>query len=173
MMSFGLFTNASGAVNATEIRPGLFIDSSTGINFSIDLEAAEGNNHLGLIKFLLKGQSGTGLICSANGPQATLDFNTGIGNIPLNEVQCGTASNMPMTIIGCKARMEFHGYAHIHHPKVTYMGMTTIELIFKKRPEIGKGVIQIRIHTPKNKVILKGVIDSADGVSNIDIASCP
>jgi hypothetical protein len=176
MMSLGLLTNASGALNDTlDIRPGQFIDPKTGFDFSIDLEVAEGDNRKGLVTFHLKRQSsgGPGLICSANGPFTELDFNTGIGNNPLLGITCGTAGGMPVAIKGCKARLEFHGYAHIHNPKVTYMGMTTIELLFKKSPGIGKGKIQFKVYTPKNKVIFKGVINDVDGVSNIDMSSCP
>jgi hypothetical protein len=174
MMSFGLLTSASGALNDTlDIRPGQFIDPKTGFDFSIDLEVAEGNNRQGTVQFLLSRQGGVGLICSANGPEAILDFDTDIGNNPLPGITCGTAGMMPVAIKGCKARLEFHGYAHIHNPKVTYMGMTTIELIFKKKSGIGKGKIQIKVHTPKSKVLFKGTINDVDGVSNIDMSSCP
>jgi hypothetical protein len=174
MMSLGLLTNASGALNDTlDIRPGQFIDPKTGFDFSIDLEVAEGNNRQGTVQFLLSRQAGVGLICSAIGPEAILDFDTDIGNNPLIGIACGTAVNIPVVLTRCKARIEFHGYAHIHNPKVTYMGMTTVEMIFKKRPGIGKGVVQIKVHTPKSKVLFKGTIKDVDGVSNINMSSCP
>jgi len=180
MMILGSLTNASGAPNDTlDIRPGQFIDPKTGFDFSVDLEVAEGGeDRRGTVKFLLKrqfagGGPGPGLICSAFGPFAELDFNTSIGNNPLPGITCGTAGGMPVAINGCKARLEFHGYAHIHHPKVTYIGMTTVEMNFKKRPGVGKGVIQIKVHTPKSKVLFKGKISDVDGVSNIDMSSCP
>jgi len=174
MMTLSSLTDASGALDDTlDIRPGQFTNNQTAGDFSIDLEAIEEDNGRGSVTLIIRVKDGPNLFCSAHGPRPMINFGTGGGNQPLTGIQCGTAFGMPVSFDGCSASMEIHGYGHFHHPMVTYMGMVTAELTFHKRQGEGEGTVKIEVHTPKNTIILNGKINDMDGVSNIDMLSCP
>jgi hypothetical protein len=117
-------------------------------------------------------------LCTSNGSPAYIDFenpnpdvgdiheNHYPGNSPLAEIQCGSAYGMAVEIKDCKAQLQFHGYSHTDYPFITYMGMMTAEV----KVDIGDGAneIEIKVHTPKDEIELKGNFSG-----NVEMDTCP
>jgi len=163
-----LSTALGGDGDTLDLNPGEFSDPKTGLPLSLFLNVDEVNAGRGtvILGLAVKG-GGPNLLCSTHGPQPAP------GTFPLQGIQCGIANGMPISINRCKAKFEVHGYAHIHHPKVTYLGMVTIEVSFKKRPGLEEGEVKIKVHTPKTTASFKGTISDTDLVSAVDMSSCP
>jgi hypothetical protein len=158
-----------------EILPGQFTDKKTGTTFNIRLVAEENDatpNTVTLLMGVDTDAADINILCSVHGPRPMVTFGTGNGNFPLQGVQCGTAGGMPVAIDGCRVKLEFHGYAHVHHPKATYLGMMTTEIDFRKEPGASEGKIKMKVYTPKKKLVFEGNVVGATTTS-IVMNSCP
>ncbi|MFC2054630.1 hypothetical protein ACFLV7_10115 [Chloroflexota bacterium] len=166
-----------GAVPPTEGMAS-FVDKDSGETYGFRLIAIEEDiSGDAKVTLLLDGPSLK--LCTANGTTADIYFD-GVeqgsdpydydypGNIPLAAIACGTAHYMAVSIDGCQADIEFHGYVHSDYPLVTYMGMVTtdVEVQFGGGPENKK--VDIKIYTPNETIKLKGKIDG-DAV----MSTCP
>jgi len=161
-----LSTALGGDGDMLDIDPGEFSDLNTGNTLSLFLDVDEISAGRGTVILGLEVQGGNPkLLCSTNGPHPSP------GAFPLRDIKCGPAMGMPISIKGCKAEFEVHGYAHIHHPKVTYLGMVTIEVSFIKRPG-AEGMVRIDVHTPKTTASFQGTIGAADLIANVTMPSC-
>jgi len=159
----GFFSTALGGDGDTlDLSPGEFSDPNTGLTLNLILDVDEGDAGRGTVNLRLQIKNGANLLCSTFGPRADP------GSTPLPGIQCGIANMMPISINRCKVQFEVHGYAHLHHPKVTYLGMVTIEVSFTKRPGLEKGVVKIDVHTPKTTASFQGTISD-----NVVMDSCP
>lgn len=137
-----------------------FVDKYSGEEYQFRLIASEseeipGN---GQATFLLVGPSIS--MCTAKGTHAEIYFSSAgaeyPGNAPLEEVSCGTAHEMAVSIDGCQADIEYHGYVHSDYPLVTYMGMMTTDVNVKIGGNSGNNTINIQVYTPKEVIKLNG-----------------
>ena len=167
---------ARGAVASG--RPGGFLhflndtltDSTTGEQYSVSLVAREDDTTAGVGKATLL-VSGPGLsICSAHGPSADIDFSPGGedfgGNNPLPEIQCGTAYGSAVSIDGCTAKVELHGYSHSDYPLRIYMGTSSTELTFRKASSGNQ--MSLRLFTPAGLIKLDGIVSGT-----LQMDTCP
>lgn len=91
--------------------------------------------------------------CSVHGPGADE------GNFPYQGVQCGTAFGNGVSINGCVADLEAHGYVHSDHPNVSYLGGTTIDVRYQKTRSGDQ--MKMTIYTPKENIELIGKVNGA------------
>jgi hypothetical protein len=141
-----------------------FVDKDSGEEYQFRLIASEWENPgVGQATFLLEGPSIS--MCTANGDQANIEFEDPggdyyghhyPGNNPLNAINCGTAYVMAVSVNGCQADIEYHGYVHSDYPLVTYMGMMTTDVNLKIGGKSGNNSINIQVYTPKKVIKLKG-----------------
>jgi hypothetical protein len=147
--------------------PATFVDENTGVSYQLFFEAIENNGGSGATTIVLGGFSRA---CSVHGPSPVVnpgsDFAYG-GNTPLVEVGCGTAYSQSVSINRCIATVEAHGFMHSDHPNVNYLGMTTIEVKYRKLTHGDK--IELLLHTPKETVRLSGNVTGG----GVTMTSCP
>ena len=153
------------------LEPGTFIDFVTGQEYSLTMLAGEGNEIAGAGNFTLQ-VSGPGIsICSTHGGDADigpqLEDGNYAGNFPLTEIQCGTSYGMAVSIDGCTAKTELHGYSHSDYPLTIYTGSNTVELTFKKTSH-NTGQVSIKVFTPKGPIKLAGDVSGP-----IIMSTCP
>lgn len=138
------------------LQSGTFTDSLTGDQYTLTALGGEGQL-AGGGNFTL-GLQGPISLCSTHGGGADigtpLEDGNYAGNFPLTEIQCGTAFGMAVSIDGCTAKSEMHGYSHSDWPFYTYTGSTTIEFVFKKSGTGGQ--VNVKIYTPKGPIKLAG-----------------
>lgn len=147
-----------------------FIDSVTGQEYSLITFAGESEETAGVGNFTLQLLGPSSSTCSAHGGGADIgpeqpDGNFA-GNFPLTEFQCGTAFGMAVSIDGCNAKSEMHGYSHSDYPLFAFMGPTTIDFAFRKSGSGGK--VNIQIYTPKGPIKLAGNISAP-----VTMPTCP
>jgi hypothetical protein len=95
--------------------------------------------------------------CSVHGPNADE------GSFPYQGIQCGVAFGNSVSINGCVANLEAHGYAHSDHPNVNYLGSATIEVRYEKTRG-GGDPMKVTIYTPKENIQLIGKVAGAAAV---------
>lgn len=149
---------------------GTLVDSATGAQYTLSLVARESNDSPGVgnVTLLLSGPSMS--ICSAHGPQAEIDFSPGGedfgGNNPLPDIQCGTAYGMAVSIDGCTAKTEMHGYSHSDYPFYTYMGPSTTNVVLRKSSSGSQ--VTLKVFTPEGAIKLSGNVSDP-----IQMDTCP
>jgi hypothetical protein len=141
------------------LEPGNFVDSRTGQTYELTMLGAEGTEAAGAGNFTLQ-VLGPGIsICSTHGGGADiglmLEDGSYAGNYPLTEIQCGDSYGMAVSIDGCTAKTELHGYSHSDYPLTIYSGTNTVELTFRKTGA-SSGHINIKVYTPKGPIKLSG-----------------
>jgi hypothetical protein len=160
-----------------------FVDNATKADYSFRLVASEED---GKVTFYLEGPTPMDL-CSAHGPSAYIDFGEipdggdpyeydYSGNYPfavvepddIDAIECGTAQNMEVSIDGCQADIEFHGYIHSDYPLVTYMGMMTTDVSINIGSDPEDNKIDITVFTPKEKIKLGG-----NFLGDVEMENCP
>jgi hypothetical protein len=157
-------------------QPGLpaqFTDLSTGQIYQFRLVASEyapnaGAGNVTLVLAQQPNQPTLG-ICSTHGPEPDINrdfdssnnFEAPNASAPLSGIQCGTAGGMSVALNGCVADIELHGFIHSDHPRVTYIGMMTLDLHFDKTI----GEIDLTAYTPKEAIKLKGNATGAVAMS--------
>jgi hypothetical protein len=152
------------------VLDGTFIDSVTGWEYGFSLVAREADDSAGVGKVTLL-VSGPGLsVCSAHGPGAEIDFSPGGedfgGNVPLSEIQCGTAYGMPVSIDGCTAKTENHGYSHSDYPFHPYMGPSTTEFSLQKKSS--GSLVTLKLYIPSGVIKLGGNVNGT-----VEMDTCP
>jgi len=147
-----------------------FVDEGSGRSYKFNLRTNEGNDSSGTAYLLLRGPSIS--VCTTHGgsTEAWRDQNsdpsspTFSGNSPLTEISCGTAFGQAVTIKGCIAKLEAHGFVHADFKQpIVYAGMTTIDVRYEKKSR-SPDEIHITIYTPKDKIKLSGKV-TADTVT--------
>jgi len=143
------------------IESGTLVDSSTGEEYALILTAGEAEDSAGVGNVVLQLIGPAFAICSAHG--AGVDIGPGLedgnyaGNFPLAELQCGTAYGMPVSIDGCNAKLEMHGYSHTDYPLHPFMGPTTIEMSLRKSTYV-KSQVNVKVYTPTGVIKLSGIV---------------
>jgi hypothetical protein len=142
------------------VRDGTLRDPATGQEYTFDLIARESEDSVGSgqVTLLINGPGIS--LCSAHGPGAEIDFSPGgedfSGNNPLQEIQCGTAYGMTVSVDACAANVELHGYSHSDHPFISYMGPMTLDLAFRKSARPNSGTVMLKLYTVKGQIKLNG-----------------
>jgi hypothetical protein len=142
------------------LQSGTFVDSA-GQEYELLMLAGEGEEIPGAGNFTLQVLGPSISICSTQG--GSVDIGSPLpdgnysGNSPLTEIQCGTAFGQIVSIDGCTAKTEFHGYSHSDYPLTTYSGSNTVALTFRKK-SASSGQITITVYTPKGPIKLSGTV---------------
>jgi hypothetical protein len=150
---------------------GNFIDSTSGTQYLLLFISRESSDAAGVgqatVQLLGPGIS----VCSTHGPGADIGTSTDgenfAGNNPLPDIQCGTSYGMAVSIDGCTAKTELHGYSHSDYPLIAYMGQNTVELTFQKTSSSG-GKVTMKIYTPKGPIKLDGNVSG-----DVQMDTCP
>jgi hypothetical protein len=133
---------------------GVLVDNDTGMTYSFALTAVQNSgNGGGDTNINIQGVTRA---CSVHGPGAEE------GNFPYQGVQCGMAFGNGVSINGCVAELEAHGYVHSDHPNLSYLGSTTIDVRYQKSRAGDQ--MKVTIHTPKEKIQLIGKVMGAGAV---------
>lgn len=155
------------------VRDATLTDTRTGNIYDFDLVAEEVGAGVGYATLWVRGPALS--LCSAHGPHAEVNFGAPCdgdggfcGNPPLEGIECGTAWEMAVAINECVAKIELHGYVHSDYPLVTYMGMMTLDLSLLKGRGPGDALVEVAVHTPKEDINLRGVLDGA-----VEMDTCP
>jgi hypothetical protein len=110
-------------------------------------------------------------VCSTHGPTADIgtseDGENFSGIAPMQDIYCGTAYGMAVSIDGCTAKTELHGYSHSDYTRIAYMGQNTVELTFQKTSASG-GKATLKIYTPKGIIKLDGNVSG-----DVQMDTCP
>ncbi|MBK9926643.1 MAG: hypothetical protein IPP66_15310 [Anaerolineales bacterium] len=136
--------------------------------FTLIAREAEDSAGVGNVTLQLLGPSIS--ICSTHG--GSVDIGTSEdgenfgGNFPLQEIQCGTAYGMAVSVDGCKVKTEMHGYSHTDFPLYTYTGSSTIEVTLRKNNSGGD--VDLKLYTPKGPIKLSGYLNDP-----IEMDTCP
>lgn len=136
-----------------------FIDPASGREFNLTLIGREYDAGTGQVTLQLLGPGFSA--CSTHGGGVDIgtseDGENFGGNMPLNEIQCGTAYGMAVAIDGCDAKTEMHGYIHSDYPFSTYTGSVTIEANIHKTASGGQ--VNLKVYTPRGPVKLQGSLN--------------
>ncbi|PZF78376.1 hypothetical protein DK847_00705 [Aestuariivirga litoralis] len=123
-------------------------DTATGATYNLFIEAREKDPGGGGDLTLLISDSPANL-CSVHGPTpeslAGSAFAYGSGNEDY-AFECGTAYGQTVSINGCKATVQAHGFVHQDRPLTNFLGMTTIDVALSKANGVYK--VNIRYWTP-------------------------
>lgn len=140
---------ATVATDGTQI-----VDQDTGLAFTVDVNATEFHEPgRGKVTMLVFGPHLQ--FCTTHGPH--FNQNTDItepGIKPLADVECGNAGNMSVSIEGCVADIQAHGFVHADHPFVTYLGMATFDVRVQRTRSHDD--VAITVWTPKAQIKLNG-----------------
>ena len=131
-------------------------DTTTGRTYNVFLEAREGST---------AGQGDTTLLvvnspanaCSVHGPSpstlsgSAFDYNSGASDYAF---ECGTAYGQAVSINGCTANIQMHGFVHQDTPLTAYLGTTTIDATVTK--SLGVYRVSLRITNPRGDVRISG-----------------
>jgi len=153
-----------------DIEPGAtFIDNGqSNFTYNFGLRAVESGSAAGLGDAVLE-VTGPGVsICTIHGSSAQVDW-TDFGNEGgvSPGFQCGRAYGESVSIDGCKAVIQAHGFGHSDNPLVNYFGTTTIDVTFQKKSASG-GDIDVTLYTTSGKIQLKG-----KAVGPVTMSTCP
>lgn len=150
-------------------EPVSFKDVATGQTYNLFFEAREetpGNGDTTLLIF-----DSPANLCSVHGPSpeilsgSAFDYSSGSNDYAF---ECGTAYGESVSINGCKATMQAHGFVHQDHPLSNFLGTTTIDVALTKSGGIYK--VAIRYWTPKG---LRKIAGSLPQGAYREWASCP
>jgi len=153
-----------------DIEPGAsFVDNGhPNFTYNFGLRAVESGSAAGLGDAVLE-VTGPGVsMCTIHGSSAQVDwadFGNEGGASP--SFQCGRAYGESVSIDGCKAVIQAHGFGHSDNPLVNYFGTTTIEVTFQKKSATG-GDIEVTLYTTTGKIQLKGKATGA-----VAMSTCP
>jgi len=150
---------------------GTLTDSATGGEYGLVLIARESDDAAGLGQVTVQLLGPSISACSTHGGWVDIgpftDGENFSGNYPLQDIQCGTAYNMAVSIDGCTAKTELHGFSHSDYPLITYSGQNTVELTFKKTSSDG-GKVNMKVYTPMGPIQLNGDVSGA-----VQMDTCP
>lgn len=151
--------------------PGSFIDSASGVEYGLLLVGRESSDTAGLGQVTVQLLGPSISVCSTHGGGVDIgewtDGENFSGNSPLTEIQCGTAYSQAVSIEGCTAKAELHGYSHSDYPLYIYSGPNTVELTYRKT-SASTGELTLKVHTPRGPIKLSGTV-SGDVVMD----TCP
>lgn len=150
---------------------GQFVDYSSGGLYNLFIAARESSDTAGTGQFTLQ-LLGPGIsVCSTHGGVVDVGTSTDgenfSGSYPLEDIQCGTAYSMAVSIDGCTAETELHGFSHSDYPLIIYTGPNTVELAYKKTGD-STGKISMTVYTPKGPVKLAGQLNGP-----VEMDTCP
>jgi hypothetical protein len=109
-------------------------------------------------------------LCTVHAPGAFVDFtNVGGegGNNPYSGIQCGRAFEQAVSINGCVATIQAHGFVHSDRPNVDFVDGTTLAIRFQKTSATG-GNLDVTIATPAGKVEVHG-----KAIGSVVMDTCP
>lgn len=151
-------------------EPVAFTDTATGQTYNLFFEAREGESAGNGDTTLLISDSAANL-CSVHGPRPEsltgTAFDYGSGNDDYG-FECGTAYGESVSINGCKATMQAHGFVHQDHPLSNFLGNTTIDVAVAKANGVYK--VAIKYWTPKG---LRKIAGSLPPGAYREWAGCP
>lgn len=150
---------------------GTFTDPTTGDEYGLTVIAREADDAAGVGKFTLQ-LLGPGIsVCSTHGGGVDIGLSENgedfAGNYPLQEIQCGTAYSMAVSVDGCTAKTELHGYSHSDYPLIIYTGSNTVELTLRKTAAESSKV-SLKVFTPKGPIKLSGDVSGP-----VEMDTCP
>lgn len=153
-----------------DIEPGAsFVDNGhPSFTYNFGLRAVESGSAAGLGDAVLE-VTGPGIsMCTIHGSGAQVDW-TDFGNEGGSSpgFQCGRAYGESVSIDGCKAVIQAHGFGHSDNPLVNYFGTTTIEVTFQKKTSTS-GDIEVTLYTTSGKIQLKG-----KATGPVTMSTCP
>jgi hypothetical protein len=141
--------------------PGTFVDSASGVEYGLFLTGRESDDTAGLGQVTIQLLGPSVSLCSAHGGSVDIGDSTDgenfSGNSPLQEIQCGTAYSQAVSIEGCTAKAELHGYSHSDFPLYIYSGSNTVELTYRKT-SASSGQLNLKVYTPKGPIKLSGTV---------------
>lgn len=151
-------------------EPVSFKDTATGQTYNLFFEARESED-VGYGDTTLLISESPARLCSVHGPSpetlAGTAFDYGSGSEDYG-FECGTAFGESVSINGCKATIQTHGYVHQDHPLSNFLGTTTIDVAIIKSGAIYK--VAIKYWTPKG---LRKIAGSLPQGAYREWASCP
>lgn len=150
---------------------GTFVDSASGQEFGLTMLAGEGEESAGAGNFTLQVLGPGVSVCSTHGGGVDIGTQAEDGNyygiVPMTEIECGTSFGMAVSIDGCTATTELHGYSHSDYPFTIYSGSNTVELKFRKTSAM-TGNVSIKVYTPKGPIKLAGNV-----TGSMTMDTCP
>lgn len=153
-----------------EFGPTTFVDDE-GRTLEVALRVQEFNGDAGrgAVVLILNTLAGRRIsLCSTHGPIAQLDFATEVGNFPLQGIQCGRAGGQIVAVDECLARAEAHGFAHVDAPEAPILGTVSLEIRFATDGDLAGGDLEIRVHSERGMLIVRGRIDAPIMMSTCD-----
>ena len=164
---------ANGTPGGFFSAPGVFVDTVSGVEYGLFLNGRESDDTAGLGQATVQ-LLGPGIqVCSTHFGGVdignTSDGENFIenGNFPLAEIQCGTAYSQAVSVEGCTAKAELHGYSHSDFPVTIYSGPNTIELTYRKISD-STGKLTLVVYTPKGPIKLSGEVNG-----EVTMDTCP
>jgi len=144
-----LTSNATSTAGATLAVGGTIDDHGTSYGFNLNANESstpgEGN-----VTLFLNGNDIS--LCTVHGPGADPD------GFPLTQVQCGGAARQAVSISGCRAAIEAHGFSHSDFPReAIYLGSMTVEVSFQKTAA-NAGNMKVTVYTPKRAIKIEGPV---------------
>ena len=160
--SLNVDPNSSNTVGASLNVNGTIDDHGTAYHFSLNANESTTQAGEGGVTFFL---NGTALgLCTVHGPGAEPS------SFPLTQVQCGGAGAQAVSMTGCKAEIEAHGFSHSDFPReAIYLGTMTVDVKFlKKGPSSGE--MKVTVYTPKRAITVDGPVTFNGPAS---MSTCP
>src|SRR3989442_2178925 len=119
-------SNVSSTLGASLNVNGTIDDHGTSYGFSLSANESSTREGQGGVTLFLNGEGLS--LCTVHGPGA--DPNS----FPLTQVQCGGAFGQAVSITGCRAEIEAHGFSHSDFPRAAnYLGSMTVDVPFQKQ----------------------------------------
>ena len=141
---------------------GTIDDHGTNYGFSLGADESATHEGQGNVTLFLNGDGLS--LCTVHGPGAAPE------SFPLTQVQCGGASTQAVSITGCKATIEAHGFSHSDFPReAIYLGSMTVEVVFQKKGP-NNGDIKVTVYTPKRSIKVEGPVSFGGPVA---MSTCP
>lgn len=142
--------NASGSLN------------DDGTIYTFNLSGTVQQPGMGDVRLTLSGFRLT--LCTVGGGTTTE------GSFPLTSVRCGFAGLQAVSIEGCKAEIQAHGYSHSDFPfDPIYNGTMTVKIEFEKTGS-NSGKLKVTVYTPNGKNEVDGAVATGGPIS---MSTCP
>lgn len=142
-----------------------FTDNDTGTVYNFYFNAQENGSQAGVGNaFVLLGGPALSLCDTHSTHLGPL-----VGFSPLTEIDCAGSGQMAVSVDGCTANIEVHGFVHSDYPNVTYLGPMTIDLRFQKNAGDKDGVATFTVYTPKEPIKLHGKVTAGQ----VAMDTCP
>lgn len=158
--SAGVNSNISETLGAALNVGGTIDDHGTSYGFNLNANESGIQEGQGNVTLFLNGDGIS--LCTVHGAGAAPD------SFPLAQVQCGGASTQAVSITGCKAAIEAHGFSHSDFPReAIYLGSITVEVVFQKKGP-STGDMKVIVYTPKRSIKVEGPVTFSGSMS-----TCP